>query len=164
MALPTNMRMYGRQFKSNPSDITEKYFKPEELQAIKNAIKERQRDIADAGTYMPDGSNPYFIDYGYFRRGNPEFYNKPDSFEDGILGNIYNSFTSPTYNATSSVGRAYYNIDPRGNVTINDRYNFNKGIDLQNANLGYKLMHFLGTNLGHPYNVKLNLGNINDWR
>ena len=161
---PTNMRAYKRQFQNKPSDITEQYFKPAELEAIKNAIKERQRDIADAGTYMPDGSSPYFIDYNYFRRGNPEFYNKPDSFEDGILGNIYNSFTSPTYNATSTLGRAYYNIDKNGNVTINDKYDFNKGIDLENSNMGYKALHFLGTNAGQPYNIKLNLGNINTWR
>ena len=160
--LPTNMKMYLRQFSSNPTDVNENYFKPEELQVIRNAIKARENIKAYAGTYTPDNSNPNYIDYDYYRMGNPSF-NKADSFEDSLLGNIVNSMQSPVYNASSTVGSAFYNIDKNGNVTINDRYDFNKGIPLDNANLAYKLAHFFGTNLGKPYNVKLNLGNINQW-
>lgn len=162
MELPTNIKMYLRQFSSNPSDIDERYFKPDELQAIRNAIKSREDIKTYAGTYTPDNRNPNYIDYDYYRMGNPSF-NKADSFEDNLLGNIVNSMQSPVYNASSAIGSAYYNIDKNGNVTIDDRYDFNKGIPLGNANMAYKLAHFLGTNLGKPYNVKLNLGNINNW-
>ena len=161
MELPTNIKMYQRQFNSNPSTVTEKDFKPDELQAIRNAILAREDIKRYSGTYTPDNSNPNYINYDYYRMGNPS--NLPDSFEDTPLGNIINSFKSPSYRASSSLGSAYYNIDKNGNVTIDDVYDFNKGVGLDNANLAYRLAHFLGTNFGHPYNVKLNLGNINKW-
>jgi len=163
MELPTNMKMYLRQFSQNPTDINESYFKPEEIQAIQNAIKAREDIKAYAGTYTPDNRNPNYINYDYYRMGNKQF-NKPDSFEDNLLGNIVNSMMSPVYNVSSSIGSAYYNIDKNGNVTLNDKYDFNKGIPLDRANTAYKLAHFLGTNFGKPYNVNLNLGNIKDWR
>ena len=160
MDTPINIKMYMKQF-NNSSTMTEKDFDKPTLDAVRKAILAREDIKKYSGTYSPDNSNPNYINYDYYRMGNNM--STPDSFEDSPIGNIVNSFKSPAYRASSSIGSAYYNIDKNGNVTLNDVYNFNKGISLDNANLAYKLAHFLGTNFGKPYNVKLNLGNINQW-
>lgn len=68
----------------------------------------------------------------------------------------------PSYNAQNTVGRADYEIDNNGNVILKDRYNINKGLHMGNA-LADIIHTWAKHQPNNAYDVRLNLGNINDW-
>lgn len=161
MEVPSNVRAYVKQF-YNTTPLTEKYLTPQDIQALRRAYynQEDMRRYVGDDSFRASYINPQSIRYNNYSRKN----NRPDSFEDSVVGNIVNSLFDPDYRMSSLVGRANYHIDKNGNVIITDRYDFNKGIDLQNANPLYKTLHWAGTNFGRPYDVNINLGNPKDWR
>ena len=160
MEAPSNIRAYVKQF-YDTTPLTEKYLNQQDIQALRRAYlnQEDMRRYVGDDNFRASYINPQSIRYNNYTRKN----NRPDSFEDSVVGNIVNSLLDPDYRMGSLVGSANYHIDKNGNVIITDRYDFNKGIDLQNANPLYKTLHWAGTNFGKPYDVNINLGNPKNW-
>jgi hypothetical protein len=81
------------------------------------------------------------------------------------LGNMVKALlqADPSYNAQNTVGRADYEIDNYGNVILKDRYNINKGLHMGNP-LADAIHTWAKHQPSNAYDVRLNLGNINDWR
>ena len=65
------------------------------------------------------------------------------------------------YNMQTSIGSAKYTIDPTGNVILTDRYDINKGTNMKDpmANLAHTAVKLMGK----PFDIRLDLGNINNW-
>lgn len=66
-----------------------------------------------------------------------------------------------SYLMQGSIGAGDYSIDKNGNVILHDRYNFTQ--DKLGDGTHYTPMAMLGKMFGTPYEINLNLGNINDW-
>ena len=160
MEIPSNIRAYVKQF-YDTTPLTEQYLNSQDIQALRRAYynQEDMRNYVGDDSFRASYIDPQSIRYNNYRRKN----NRPDSFEDSVIGNVVNSLFDADYRMGSLVGSANYHADKNGNVIITDRYDFNKGIDLQNANPLYKALHWAGTNLGKPYDVNINLGNPKNW-
>ena len=61
----------------------------------------------------------------------------------------------------TSIGSAKYTIDPKGNVILTDRYDINKGTNMKDpiTNLAHTAVKLIGK----PFDIRLDLGNINNW-
>lgn len=88
-----------------------------------------------------------------------------DKFNLGDEHPILSTLLSPSYRMGTTIGRANYNIDPQGNVHINDNYNFGKidpsaQADFNKLSPLYQLAEKIGNRFGGQMPVDINLGNV----
>lgn len=174
--------MYNNQYRKNPTQYTINDFSPEYINQVRQNIVNREYDINNRlnelkemytrynNREVPYPYNLYDKDkYDMNKLANREF-----SYENYGSGNYKDPFEltiketlelmgnkDPRFEVGSTLGSARYSIDNNGNVILNDRYDFNKKLGMNN--LPADMLHKLGAMFGTPYDVSINLGNINDW-
>ena len=128
--LPTNMRLLGEYLLGVDRPITQEDFKPEELEFIRNQVRQRESRNRAAEETM---------------QGRPEFYAEAlDSYADtrgrtaitnpysggvvdqGYLSSLRKSFSDPQYNVATSLGKYVAEDEGKGGLRIQDTYDFNR--------------------------------------
>ena len=132
--LPTNMRLLGEYLLGVDRPITQEDFKPEELEFIRNQVRQRESRNRAAEETM---------------QGQPELYAEAlDSYADtrgrtaitdpysngtgrgvvdqGYLSSLRKSFSDPQYNVATSLGKYVAEDAGKGGLRIQDTYDFNK--------------------------------------
>ena len=128
--LPTNMRLLGEYLLGVDRPITQEDFKPEELEFIRNQVRQRESRNRAAEEIM---------------QGQPEFYAEAlDSYADtrgrtaitnpyrrgvvdqGYLSSLRKSFSDPQYNVATSLGKYVAEDEGKGGLRIQDTYDFNR--------------------------------------
>lgn len=179
-------RNYIRTF-VYPRTMTERDYTKQELDALRQAVYNHEYELKN----MPDlkkkidtirkyiakndnlNETPLLkrymertIDYPNYKQSYA-----PTDFGDRIPTN-FNSATTDQYRRLlnnndrsfmmqGTIGAADYDIDKQGNVTLTDRYNFTQ--DKITDGNHYSPLAALAKKFGKPYDIKINLGNINDW-
>lgn len=155
--LPTNIKFYADNILGNNKTHTEKDLNNKELNALRFAI---------ADSAKINGYNNGTIGYDNYFMVNKKGDYIPQSYEDSPLGNMVNTFLSPDYRMSSTIGNAKYYKAPNGDIILIDKHDFNNASneDRMYMNKPYRIIHELAENYGNPYDVKINLGNPKDWR
>ena len=163
--------MFKNQFNTQPKRYTEADFSPAMLQQIKQNVfnqehdlRERAQEIMNMTEYRHRiGDKDYDpmlrreFSYRNYGSGN---YQDPFEMSTIDLARKYFANNDPRFQVQSTIGSARYNIDPKGNVTVTDSYDFSKRKYMQNL---AQVLHLYGALKGNPYPININLGNINDW-
>lgn len=159
-----NSRMFLRSlnpFDRNPEYVSEKDFNKQQLEALRQAIVNREYAIKyNRPGWDTEGRRAIsYEDYG------PSTYTNSPIFAPSIksmntIARLQNT-KDPVWDMQTTIGSADYTIDPGGNVSLVDRYNFNKGTDVSSPTLN--IAHTLGKLFSNPYDIRIDLGNINKW-
>jgi len=143
--LPTNMRLLAENLFGVDSPITEKDFKPEELELIRDQIDHYKRInkakesmhrnmLSRAGTPREKESRERWLQTYEDTAGQTAITNPYGGFdvpsEWGVVDqpwaeSLYRSFTDPQYNVATSLGK-YVAEDVEGGMRVIDEYNFNQ--------------------------------------
>lgn len=129
-------------------DLTNSDFSDKQLQHIKQAIYNRM---------FEENNNPI----GYYQKR--DVYNSKAKDRDKIntkpnaVG--YGNYASGT-DIPNILGRFYYNVNPNGEIMVNDLYNFDHNTEYLDPR---RLPAIIGRKYGKPFNINLNLGNPNTW-
>ena len=148
--LPTNMRLLAENLFGADSPITEKDFKPEELEFMREQIADyKRRNIPEPvlmktskgwekvpQTYEYTGRTAITNPYSGPPTGEPSWVKQADGTMTFTGGNadivdqpwgasLYKSFTDPQYNVATSLGK-YVAEDVEGGMRITDEYDFNQ--------------------------------------
>lgn len=84
--------------------------------------------------------------------------------DDYYYGNVLahpKNFNTPTFNARNTIGSFYYDIDPLGNVFMNDRYDFTEP-EKSSRGFAWDLGSKATSGKNVPVFNNVYLGNIND--
>ena len=180
-----HQRNYIRTF-INPRTLTENDYSNDELQALRQAVvnhewmlknvpdlKKRisliQKDISKRNNNNTNILKRYHervIDYPDYKQVyvTNDYGNKTPVNFNHVTQDQYSRIKNtkdPNFFMQGTIGAADYNIDKHGNVILNDKYNFTQ--DKISDRTHYKLPAILAKMFGTPYNIRINLGNINDW-
>jgi soluble lytic murein transglycosylase-like protein len=173
-AVPVNIRTFVSHLAGDRGKITERLFAKSDLDALRAAVRTNMsKGNADKGV----------IGYGeYGGNGTDEFSSWGRS--PGVITSIADSYTDPKFRMETTVGMATWRKDDKGNIIVEDRYNFNapgrafvdkkkkeNGGTLGALVYGYKaagivgvlnaLGNIVGDTEGEPGNkVQINLGKI----
>ena len=159
----SNARLAIKSLLQNGKPIDNNFFSANDIQELKQAIYNREWDLKNRKLDSVDKKRreisyenykPLMVG-GRYAGMAPFLTNDMATRVNNIPANRSN------YNMQTSIGSAKYTIDPKGNVILTDRYDINKGTNMKDpvANIAHTAVKMLGK----PFDVNLNLGNINDW-
>ena len=159
----SNARLALKSLFQNDKPVDNSFFSNKDIKELQQAIynrywdlKNRQLDDTDnrAQEISYENYKPLMVG-GKYAGMAPFLSNDMASRVNNIPENRNN------YNMQTSIGSAKYNIDPRGNVTLTDRYDINKGTNMKDpiTNIAHTVVKLFGK----PFDINLDLGNINDW-
>ena len=167
--------MFSNQFNDNPQPYTNENFKGYEdvLNQLRQAVfnqeydlKNRQAEIMANAEWRKKYNKQKDYDpmirreFSYRNYGSGDYLD-PFEMKDIRLAQKLMGAYDPRFVAQSTIGSGRYTIDPKGNVTVNDVYDFDKAKGM--ASIIANMFHKTGGNFGKPYPVIIKLGNINDW-
>lgn len=159
----SNARLALKSLFQNDKPVDNSFFSNKDIKELQQAVynrywdlKNRQLDDIDnrAQEISYENYKPLMVS-GKYAGMAPFLSNDMTSRVNNIPENRNN------YNMQTSIGSAKYNIDPRGNVTLTDRYDINKGTNMKDpiTNIAHTVVKLFGK----PFDINLDLGNINDW-
>ena len=159
-----NSRMFLRSlnpFDRKPEYVSEKDFNKQQLDALRQAIVNREYAIKhNRPTWDKTGRRAIsYDDYGPSTFTHSPIFAPSTKSMDTIMR--FQNSKDPVWDMQTTIGSADYMIDPGGNVTLQDVYDVNKGTGVANPMLD--AAHTLVKMFGNPYDVRMNLGNINRW-
>ena len=158
-----NARLALKSLFHNDKPVDNSFFSNKDIKELQQAVynrywdlKNRQLDDVDnrAQEISYENYRPLMVG-GKYAGMAPFLSNDMTSRVNNIPENRNN------YNMQTSIGSAKYNIDPRGNVTLTDRYDINKGTNMKDpiTNIAHTVVKLFGK----PFDINLDLGNINNW-
>ena len=142
-AVPTNMRVFAETMFGETAPITEKSFRPEELQAMRAAVMRKQNENADLEDMYRSGSETMNMDTGEWEkqdlskeigsfdksRGRTAIsyadYGNAIEEDNGAESSLVKSFTDPEYNVATTLGQYVAFKGEDGTTKIKDTYNWN---------------------------------------
>lgn len=159
----SNARLALKSLFQNDKPVDNSFFSNKDIKELQQAVynrywdlKNRQLDDIDnrAQEISYENYRPLMVG-GKYAGMAPFLSNDMTSRVNNIPENRNN------YNMQTSIGSAKYNIDPKGNVTLTDRYDINKGTNMKDpiTNIAHTVVKLFGK----PFDINLDLGNINDW-
>lgn len=159
----SNARLALKSLFQNDKPVNNSFFSNKDIKELQQAVynrywdlKNRQLDNVDnrAQEISYENYKPLMVGGKYVGMA-PFLNNDMTSRVNNIPENRNN------YNMQTSIGSAKYNIDPKGNVTLTDRYDINKGTNMKDpiTNIAHTVVKLFGK----PFDINLDLGNINDW-
>lgn len=159
----SNARLALKSLFQNDKPVDNSFFSNKDIKELQQAVynrywdlKNRQLDDVDnrAQEISYENYRPLMVG-GKYAGMAPFLSNDMTSRVNNIPENRNN------YNMQTSIGSAKYNIDPRGNVTLTDRYDINKGTNMKDpiTNIAHTVVKLFGK----PFDINLDLGNINNW-
>ena len=141
--VPTNMRIYGESFLGQDSPITEKDFRPEELQYMKSQVMRKQAKNADledmyrnakvdtldmeSGEWTPQDFSEEIASFDKTRDKTAISYGDYELgiYDDGEAeSSLKRSFTDPDYNVATTLGQYVAVKDENGKTKIKDVYDW----------------------------------------
>lgn len=159
----SNARLALKSLFQNDKPVNNNFFSNKDIKELQQAVynrywdlKNRQLDNVDnrAQEISYENYKPLMVSGKYVGMA-PFLNNDMTSRVNNIPENRNN------YNMQTSIGSAKYNIDSKGNVTLTDRYDINKGTNMKDpiTNIAHTVVKLFGK----PFDINLDLGNINDW-
>lgn len=159
----SNARLALKSLFQNDKPVDNSFFSNKDIKELQQAVynrywdlKNRRLDNVDnrAQEISYENYRPLMVGGKYVGMA-PFLGNDMTSRVNNIQENRNN------YNMQTSIGSAKYNIDPNGNVTLTDRYDINKGTNMKDpiTNIAHTVVKLFGK----PFDINLDLGNINDW-
>lgn len=135
----------------------------EKIQAVRDYIK---KENGDEDTPVLARYKERVIDYPDYKQvyaKNKEGFDVPVNFNKFNHNQYWELYDrrDPNFFMQGTVGAGDYSIDDKGNVTFTDRYDFTQ--DNIGDGAEYTPLALLAKVAGKPYDIKINLGNINDW-
>ena len=159
----SNARLALKSLFQNSKPVDNSFFSNDDIRELQQAIFNREWDLKNRQLYNID-NRAREISYENYRPlmvGGRYVGMAPFLTNDMTIRVNNIPENKNNYNMQTSIGSAKYTIDPKGNVTLTDRYDINKGTNMRNpvANLAHTAVKLWGK----PFDINLNLGNINDW-
>lgn len=159
----SNSRLALKSLLQNGNAIDNSFFSNKDIRELQQAIFNREWDLKNrkldsidnrAREISYENYRPLMIEGRYV--GMAPFLNTDTKIRVNNIPENRNN-----YNMQTSIGSAKYTITPKGNVTLTDRYDINKGTNMKDplTNLAHTVVKLYGK----PFDINLNLGNINDW-
>jgi hypothetical protein len=182
-----HQRNYAHTFVGDGRSLSEKDYTQDELNALRQAIVNHEYTINNT----PDLDKKIQVVRDYIARENKQkttpllsrykerVIDYPDykqvysigEYGEGDPINFNSKITrdqwqrlkntkDPNYFMQGTIGAADYSIDKDGNVVLIDRYDFTQD---KIGDAHYSVPAMVAKAFGKPYDIKINLGNINDW-
>jgi len=136
--IPTNIRTFADTVFGDRSDITEDNFSTEELDTIRAQVRSKQRDNTyqeyklgkERESVLAKGRNPYYVDGQLASYGKNRAKTSVSSYDYGDVSingeaNIFDSFSDPNYNISTTLGHYNAFLGEDGNTTVRDDYGWN---------------------------------------
>ena len=159
----SNARLALKSLMQNGNAVGNDFFTDQDLKELQQAVFNREWDLKNRQLDYVDNRRRE-ISYENYRplMINNRYVGMAPFLNADMTARVNNiPENKSNYNMQTSIGSARYTIDPKGNVILTDRYDINKGTNMKDpvANLAHTAVKLLGK----PFDVYLNLGNINDW-
>ena len=165
--------MFKNQFSDSPRAYNTNDFSQEVLNQLRQNIYNQEYDLKNRVSEIlanaewrkkynrqKDYDPMLRREFSYRNYGSGDYLDPFEMNAIQLAQKVYGNY-DPKFVTQTTVGSGRYTIDPNGNVTVTDTYDFDKAKGMQS--LLANILHKGGSTWGKPYPVNIDLGNIKDW-